>query len=248
MKIKFKILSGFLLVIAMLFIAGYMSIFEFIRLSRSVSSLIEDNYKTIEAAKTMLEALEREDSGILLLLSGQWKEGRTILDSADSLFYDSYKIAASNITEKDEDKYVEQIEISYIKFKEKWETPIVGTSKENNINWYFKELHPIFLTVKSNIKALMALNQDSMHNEAKELMEKAHRAIMPGIVAIVASLIFLVIFNFFISKFFIKPIGNLILSLRNFNSSTQRFNAGITTNDEFKKLENEIQNLINRIR
>ena len=248
MKIKIKILSGFLLVIAMLFIAGYMSIFEFIRLSRSVSSLIEDNYKTIEAAKTMLEALEREDSGILLLLSGEWKGGRTILKSADSLFYSSFNIAEKNITEKDEDKYVERIETSYVKFKEKWETPIVGTNKQNNINWYFTELHPYFLTVKTEIKALMTLNQDSMHNEATELMEKAHRAIMPGIVAIVASLIFLVIFNFFISKFYIRPIGNLIHSLQHFNAQTQKFTAGITTNDEFKKLENEIQNLINRIR
>lgn len=248
MKIKIKILSGFLLVIAMLFIAGYMSIFEFIRLGRSVSSLIEDNYKTIEAAKTMLEALEREDSGVLLLLSGQWKEGRTILKSADSLYYSSFNIAKSNITEKDEDEYVERINLSYLKFKEKWEPPIVGTRKESNIDWYFTELHPIFLTVKSDIKALMTLNQDSMHNEASELSEKAHRAIMPGIVAIVASLIFLVIFNFFISKFYIKPIGNLILSLKNYSSQTQKFTAGITTNDEFNELENEIQNLINRIR
>ncbi|MBC8490079.1 MAG: hypothetical protein H8D45_29020 [Bacteroidetes bacterium] len=247
-KIKFKILAGFILIIAMLSIAGFMSIYEFSRLSKSVSALIDDNYKTIEASKTMIEALEREDSGILLLVSGHWKEGRKILQSADSLFSSALNIAKNNITEKDEDKYIEQIEKSYLKYKKKWDTPIVGTNKENSINWYFTDSHTSFITAKYEIKALMSLNQDSMYKEATELKEKAQRAIMPGIVAIIIALVFLLMFNFFISKYYVKPIENLIYSLKNYNLQTQYFNAGISTNDELKKLENEIQNLIYRIK
>lgn len=196
MKIKLKILTGFLLLIIMLLIAGAMSVYEFSRIGKSVRALIDDNYKTIEASKTMLEALEREDSGILLLISGKWKEGRQILQSADSLFLAAFDIAKNNLTEENEDKYIEKIENSYLVFKNKWEPPIVGTSKENSINWYFTEVHVNFIKVKSEIKALMTLNQDNMYMEASELKEQAHRAIMPGIVAIVSALIFLVLFNF----------------------------------------------------
>ena len=247
MKIKFKILAGFVLIIAMLLIAGFMSIYEFSRLSKLVSALIDDNYKTIEASKTMLEALEREDSGILLLVSGQWKEGRKILQSADSLFYSGFIVAKKNITEKDEDKYIEKIETSYLTYKGKWEPPVVGTDKEGNITWYFTKLHDSFITAKSATKDLMTLNQDSMHKEAFEMKEQAHRAIMPGIVAIIAALVFLVIFNFFISKYYVMPIENIIHSLKDYDSQTQNFKAGISTNDELKELENEIQNLIYRI-
>jgi len=247
MKIKFKILAGFVLIIAMLLVAGFMSIYEFSRLSKSVSALIDDNYKTIEASKTMIEALEREDSGILLLVSGQWREGREILQSADSLFYLAFNVAKNNITEKDEDKYIEKIETSYLTYKEKWEPPIVGTDKEGNITWYFTKLHNSFNTTKSATKDLMTLNQDSMHKEALEMKEQARRAIMPGIVAIIAALVFLVIFNFFISKYFVSPIGKIIKSLKKCNSDTQNFSAEISTNDELKELEKEIQNLIYRI-
>lgn len=248
MKIKFKILSGFALIIAMLVIAGFMSIIEFSKLSESVNALIEDNYKTIEASKTMIEALEREDSGILLLVSGQWKEGRTILQSADSLFNTAFDLAKNNITEPDEEKYIERIEKSYLAFREKWVIPIVGTSKENNIDWYFKDIHMNFIAAKSDIQALMTLNQDSMYEEASDLKEKAHRALMPGIIAIISALIFLIMFNFLITKYYVSPLEKMILSLKTFHAQTPYFDAGIETNDEFKALEKEIQNLIHKIK
>lgn len=248
MKIKTKILSGFILIIAMLIIAGFMSIFEFSRLSKSVRALIDDNYKTIQATETMIEALEREDSGILLLVSGHWKEGRDILKSADSSFFVAFDISKNNITEIDEDKCIELIEKSYQKYKNIWERPIVGTSKENSFHWYFTEVHPNFIIIKSDVEALMSLNQESMYKESTELKEKAHRALMPSIIAIISSLVFLVIFNFLIGKYYVKPIKKLIHSLKYYNSNTQNFDAGISTNDEFKELEKEIQSLIYKIK
>ncbi|MBU8891542.1 MAG: hypothetical protein KOO66_02100 [Bacteroidales bacterium] len=248
MKIKFKILTGFLLIIIMLLIAGAMSIYEFSRIGKSVRALIDDNYKTIEASKTMIVALEREDSGILLLISGKWKAGRRILQSADSLFLSAFDTAKNNLTEEDEDIHIEKIETSYLKFKDKWEPPIVGTNKENSINWYFTEVHMNFIEVKSEIEALMTLNQDSMHLEASELKEQAHRAIMPGIVAIASALILLVLFNFFIGNILVKPIKKLINSVKGYHLLSQEFNADISNHDEFKILENEIQELIQRLK
>jgi len=245
---KIKILGGFILIIFMLLVAGSMSIYEFSRISKSVSSLIDDNYKTIKSTKTMIEALEREDSGILLLISGEWKAGRSILQSGDSLFSSAFYIAKNNVTEKDEDKYIEKIETSYQNFKRKWEKPIVGTEKENSINWYFTNLHPDFIAAKTEVENLMTLNQTSMHKEADELKEQSHRALMPGIVAIFSALIFLIIFNFFINKYYINPIKNLIGAVKNYNPLILNFDAGITTDDELKELENEIENLIHKIK
>jgi len=248
MKIKFKILAGFFLIIAMLVVAGSMSIYEFSKLSGSVTALIDDNYKTIEACKKMNEALEREDSGILLLISGQWEKGRDILATADSVFNSAYTIAKNNVTEEDEDKFIAQIESTYRTFKEEWEHPIVGTEKENSIDWYYEHIHTNFLLAKSDVEKLMTLNQDSMYDESLDLKDKAHRAIMPGIVAIVAALIFLIIFNFFVSKYFVNPITNLVYSLKSFSSGSQKFDADIKSKDELKVLETEIQNLISRLK
>ncbi len=248
MKIKSKILAGFMLLIFMLLIAGAMSIYEFSRIGNSVKALIDNNYKTIEASKTMIEALEREDSGILLLISGQWKKGRTILESADSSFIEAFEKAQNNLTEENEEEHINQIRESYARYKAKWELPIVGTHKENSMEWYLNEVHDHFLQVKFEVEKLMNLNQESMYKEASSLKQQSHRALMPGIIAIVSALVFLILFNFFIRRIFVRPIQKITESVKNFHQSSEGLKSDITYHDEFEVLENEIQQLIQRLR
>ena len=66
MGLRAKILSGFLILTTMLFMARIWSIYELTRVGTSVQRLLVENYKSINAAKMMIEALEREDSAVLL--------------------------------------------------------------------------------------------------------------------------------------------------------------------------------------
>src|SRR6056297_2904803 len=117
MRLRYKILSGFLLIVAMLIVAGSFSIIEFSKISKSVEDLLDNNYRSIEASKNLLEALEREDSGVLLLLHGKWNEGRKVIEYGDSLFKKSIYIVENNITEKNEESYIDSIlNYSCVKF------------------------------------------------------------------------------------------------------------------------------------
>lgn len=236
-----------MLLVALLIVAGVVSIYQFINISHSVNALIEDNYKTIIASKSMLEALEREDSGILLLLLGKWEEGRRIIDEGDQSFIAAMDVARNNLTEPGEDRYIQRIDSAYHIYKEKWRRPIVETAKEGNINWYFEEIHMSFLSVKLTINQLMELNQNSMHKEASLLKDKSHRAIMPGIIAIISALVFSLLFNFFINHYFISPLTRLIKAIKEYRPGAQSFNADIKTGDELLELEEEIGNLIDKI-
>ena len=66
-KLKVKIFSSFMLLVLMLVIAGAMSIWELKKMNNSFSDVIDNNYLSIEHALNVTQALEREDSGILLL-------------------------------------------------------------------------------------------------------------------------------------------------------------------------------------
>lgn len=245
--LKLKIFASFMLLIAMLAVAGTISIVEFRWLSNSVHGLIQDNYKSIEASKTMIEALEREDSGILLLMLGEWEEGRKILKSADSLFMSSFETAKNNLTENNEEKYIKKIETAYQTYKSSWERPIVDTDKQGNISWYKDDIHKKFAETKFAVNELMTLNQSSMYNEATELKEKSKRAIMPGIVSIIAALVFSLILNFFITRYFVNPISELADAVANFRVGDNKLRSNITSNDEIKKLEQAISDLLQRI-
>ena len=77
MGLRTKMLSGFLILTMMLLVAGVWSVYELTTIGSSVQKLLNDNYKSINAGKMMIEALEREDSAVLLLFSGKWQQGRS---------------------------------------------------------------------------------------------------------------------------------------------------------------------------
>lgn len=245
-KLKFKILAGFMLLASMLLVAGVISIAEFSRLTKSVDSLIEGSNKTIMAAESMLESLEREDSGILMLMLGQWDEGRSIMNAADSSFAVSLETARGNQTQEDV-RYIETISNNYRIYKEKWKKPIVNTNKQGSIDWYENDIRKAFLDTKHAVNSLMILNQNNMHSEAYKLKEESRRAIMPGIVAIVAAFIFSLLLNFFITKLFISPLDKLTEAIRNFQLKDKKLPPTVHTNDELKKLEVEINVLLERL-
>ncbi len=245
--LKLKIFASFMLLIAMLAVAGTISIFEFRWLSNSVHGLIQDNYKSIEASKRMNEALEREDSGILLLLLGEWEAGRSILNSADSTFEVAFESAKTNLTESNEEQHIKKIQLAYQAYKTSWERPIVDTDKQGNIAWYKDDVHKKFKETKNAVNELMSLNQSSMYDEVSELREKSKRAIMPGIVSIIGALVFSLVLNFFITRYFVNPISELAEAVNNYRDGDGILRSNITSNDEIKQLEKAISNLLQRL-
>lgn len=243
MKLRLKILSGFIILSLMLTVAAVWSILELKSIGVSVNQLLQDNYKSIDAAKSMIEALEREDSGVLLLLLGKWDEGRSIIKTADEQFQKDFAIAANNLTIEGEGSYIEAIQNKYRVYKNKWEKPIVGTSKEGDLNWYFEDVHHSFLDVKNSVAALMNLNDNTMFTTASELREKANRAIMPALVAILSALIFTFMFNYFVNYFIVTPLVKITDGVQAFIEKKKPFTVQIKSKDELTDLTASISTL-----
>jgi HAMP domain-containing protein len=244
MSLRFKILSGFLILAVMLFAAGALSIYELTNIGHSVQSLLDENYKSINAAKNMIESLEREDSGVLLLLSGEWKTGRSTIEDADEDFQKAFLVAKNNVTIPGEASYVEAIMESYEVYRSNWNQSIAGTAKQGDLSWYFNQVHPAFLEAKTQVNRLMTLNDQTLYQTASALKNRAGRAIMPGVVAIIAALIFTAAFNFFINLYFIAPIKELALGIRNYIRKGERSGLRVTSSrDEIADLAAAIEEL-----
>jgi HAMP domain-containing protein len=244
MGIKAKILLGFVILATMLFLAGVWSIYELRTVGTSVQRLFDDNYKSIDAARLMTDALEREDSAILLLLSGNWKEGREIVESADSSFQKAFEIAQNNVTIPGEKAYVDEVEKTYTTYKDLWIRPIVGTSREKNLNWYFQDVHQSFLDVKMAVEKLMALNDQAMYQTATHLKNRAHRAVMPGVVAVLSALVFVLVFNYFVNYYLVSPIIKITNGIQRFLKTSEPFQVKIETSDELHHLAAALQELV----
>ncbi len=248
MGLRIKILSGFIILAVMLCLAGVWSIFELDSIGGSVQGLLDDNYKSINAAKKMIEAMEREDSGVLVLLLGRWEEGRNIIKSAEVSFREGLEIAEGNITIEGENEFVAEVRLKYENYKKILARPIVGTKHEGNLDWYFNEIHKAFLEVKTSIEKLMALNDQTMYETASDLKNRARRAVMPGVIAILSALVFTFIFNYFINYYVVNPVLKMTEGIDKLLNRGVPFSIKIESNDELLHLAESIEKLSSEIK
>lgn len=245
MGLRIKILSGFIILALMLVIAGVWTILEIKNTGFSIQAIFDENYQSIFAGEDMIEALEREDSGILLLLLGKWEKGREQLFRADSLFNKKLEFAYSNVTIPGEKARLDTIKLRYGKFKKLWERPIVDTPREGNIEWYFQQIHGVFQDVKEAVNDFNNLNNTTMYNTASMLKQRSDRAIMPGLIAIIAALLFTIIFNYFVNFFMVSPIIRITDRIERFILNRTPYVAEVPTHDEIEKLSESIGHLCN---
>jgi len=243
MGIRIKIFSGFLILSLMLALAGAWSVFELRSTGFYVQDLLDDNYRSIHAAREMIEALEREDSAILMLLLGEWTEGRAMLMKADSVFRDKLAFAYTNITVTGEQANLDTISARYKSYVNLWERPIVDTPKEGNLQWYFSIVHKSFLAVKASVNDLYNLNNQAMYQTSSDLKQRSNRAVMPGLIAIFAALLFSLIFNYFIHYYMVGPIIQITDRIRRFIKKRTPYEVHVESNDEISHLSESISQL-----
>jgi hypothetical protein len=95
--------------VSLIAVLGLTSVLEFFRLSRSIDDLMTDNYKSINAVQNMLECIERQDSAVLLYLNESKRLGADIFVTNSEEFLKWYNVEYSNITEKGEKEYVDNL-------------------------------------------------------------------------------------------------------------------------------------------
>ncbi len=248
-SLKIKIVLSLSLLILMLMAAGVISILDFKKIGNSVDTVLKNNYQSIESAKKMLDAVEREDSGILLWLIGNKDSGIETVLGSDSIIRKAIVDIEENITETNEAQYVGAIMDEYEQYYSSVMTILKGGyNTEESKQIYYSRTDSLFLKTKEAINRLMVLNQDQMYRQAGIVKEQSRRAMMPAIVSIAAAIIFALLLYFFIGTYFIRPVRQLINSIKEYYPEKGRLSTGIVSKDEFKELEEEINQLIYRLR
>lgn len=245
-KLKIKILFSFMLLVVMLIIAGVMSIWELNKMNNSYSNVIENNYLSINHALKIIHALEREDSGILMLFLDNKEEGVRVINSADSALHLSMIEVKQNATEPGEKALIERIENEYNTYHSLLQNVI--SNNINNEQTTYEKLHTQFSKTKKTVTNLMELNQSSIYSKVNEMHSTLYQTIMPSIVSIIIAIIFALLLNFYISHYFVNPLNKLIEATQSYRPPSSNLKIDIKSEDELKTLQLEINSLIRRIK
>ena len=108
-----KVFLGFGASLFLMVMILAVAMFLILRLGRASESILQENYRSILAAENMIDAIERQDSGVLLLLSGFVETGLTEFRHNENLFLQWLGRAKDNITIAGENEIIDSIEKSY---------------------------------------------------------------------------------------------------------------------------------------
>jgi HAMP domain-containing protein len=230
----------------MLLIAGGWSIYELKNIGLSVQNILDENYRSIDASKVMIESLERADSAVLLILLGRKDEGLAILEIAEEHFQKAYETAGNNVTISGEQSYVEAVGKAYAEYRESWPQVSFNPGNGKDSSWYIRESNPSFLKAKQTVSDLLDLNTRVMYKMASHSESRAHRATMPGIIAMASAFIFAIVFSFFINLYVISPIIQLTSGIRDYMERGKPLNIRVESEDEISMLVSSVEQLINK--
>jgi len=191
----------------------------------------------------MIEALGRANSGLLLSLSGHPEEGRRMAEEADGAFLAALETARNNLTLPNEKDFVGEIESRYDAYRGLWTQAPGGRPGPQGVEWYFSDGHAKYQAAIAAVDRLMALNDEAMYRTASELESRMRRVITPGIVAILSSLAFALLFNYFINLFFVGPLLRITRDVQEVLRTGKPSRLELEAGDELQELATAVRDL-----
>jgi PAS domain S-box-containing protein len=173
MKLRTKLLVGYLGFVLALGILGAWSAQTLRTMSRVAGRIIVENYESVIAAEAMKESLERLDSAALFELTGQHERAVTQATEHRARFKAALVKATGNITEIGEGEVIAAIDRGYTDYFGQLDVFLHATG--NRTDDYFQRLEPRFGRLKDDCDRLLSLNQEAMRRKADDASQSAQR-------------------------------------------------------------------------
>lgn len=239
MKIRKKISLGFLIIMLLLVTGASITIYQFITLNQNNRVTMAQNKKYNDALLNVQEALNIYDYAIVTLISDTSQNSDVFVARADSL-YQLFTNTTETLSLRVEDKStIKKLQEDFIHFRKEW---IVSLITAPSIKYYMTSKEKEFRVLRTSLNKLMISFQSKMLTDSEILHEYYKRALTPGIVTIITSLILIIIFNILLGRLYINPIIRITQAVSKFHYK-KTFNVEIETDDEIGELAKSIDDL-----
>ena len=152
MTLKMKILVGYGLSFAFMGVVVALAVINLISLGKATDAILSENYRSILAAENMVDALERQDSGTLLVLLGEYEEGAALFRKNEALFLEWLARAKDNITISGEAELLRAIEADFESYRQV-SGKVIGLRSDladaGRVD-YRREIFPTFMKVREH--------------------------------------------------------------------------------------------------
>jgi len=247
--LKGKISLVYLSLVLVIAIVGIISVLNLYSLSKAINGLMTDNYKSINAVTNMLEAVERQDSAMLIYMNVDRQKGIDMFSENTSTFNEWFDIERNNITELGEQTYVDKInnyyELYLKSFSQLQELHNVDTNKA--VSYYNTKIIPDFNDLKKEMSELSLLNEKAMFSKKANVTNNTRKSMY--ILLLLSA--FAVTGGFLLSRIstnrFLTPIYSLTQTIKLVKAGDLNKQIKVTSTDEIGELAEEFNNMTKRL-
>ncbi len=248
--LKGKVSLLYLSLVALIALVGITASANLFNLSEAIDGLMIANYKSINAAAKMTEAIERQDSAVLIYINVSTQSGKKLFTASNEEFLKWFNVDANNITEGGEGELIDNIEAFYSRyinlFLDLQEVFNKQGTEQANI-FYNDKILPEFINTKNALKKLSLMNEKAMFRSKDGATEHAKNSMY----FVFGTSIFATILGFGVSRFFtnrfLTPITQLTQTMKLVKAGDLNQQAHINTQDEIGELSIEFNNMTKRL-
>ncbi len=243
--IRNKVLLGFVVIGLMLFTSGVIAFFEFGRMSERLSVLLSNNMSNLSTSTAIFNLVDKENT---ILLEKLRDDNLSHIPSFSSeKVLSQIKLLQQNYTNDKERALADSINYSYVAYIQvinELESVWFDSYQSKN-EWYFSKLQLTYEKLRGYIQKYYIISQSSVGGNFDNLNESFYRSIMPGIIAIAVGIVLVILFNYFINLFILKPIIRINKALKNYRDIDKEYNVTFDYGgDQLQELNDNIKDIV----
>ncbi len=246
MKLKSKILLGYGLSLTLVVLVGGWGIINLRRLGRASDAILKENYRSILAAENTIDALERQDSAILLFLLENKEQGSQQFRQNQIEFLKWLGKAESNITIPGEAEIVASIEQSY----EDYLTAFFRLQQQANPSTedYYETIVPIFEQIRDRSSQLRNINQATMEAASENAQQVSQQAIWSMAIAGATAAGISLGFSLLLTRRIVQPLTEMTTATEKIARGEYDIALQVKSKDELGLLAREITTMSQKLK
>lgn len=244
--LRTRILFGYAVAIALMGTLVVWAMVHVVSLGRASDAILSENYASILAAENMINALERQDGGLLLALAGDGDAGAARVRTQDTVFREWLALAQQNVTIAGEGDLVRSLAADYEAYRDRvgalidaWNASALPAGP----GAYATDVYPSFARVLDDAAGLRVLNEREMYAASDRAGDEAARAVRSTSLAAV----FVVGLAFATSLVFadrqVRPVRGMAEAAQRIASGDYAVEVPVQGRDELGRLATEFNRM-----
>jgi two-component system, NtrC family, sensor histidine kinase KinB len=253
MTLKKKILTGYGVIFTLMCLVVAWAVINLISFRKATDEILRENYRRVTTASKIIEALERQNSAMLIIFLGNTETGKTKFLKNDSEINSLFNAAKENEFFPEEKEINESMVAYYEDYHKKFlaVTDLIDKKQlftPSSIAYYEEQVYPLYLRVRDRCLKLRELNETAMNDASIRTNDVAGRIIRSTAVGAGIGLIAVLLLSFVLSERVIRPLKEFIAASRKISEGDYSVQVSEDSKDELGGLAREFNQMAQQLR